>query len=175
MLVQLKDDMVKELRTEKQRLLAENSNAEGSRSEKDKSKETLRDRIAKLTMEITDKRLSVDKEYRHKLADQSHLAQALTILSPAVLYDTAACRLARTGINEFDRFMDGAYRLKQGYDGVMIKLMEGRMQQAPEFSYVAEPTAQSYRGVAYSWLFLILMSLIFLSLARTFFIHKDVR
>lgn len=89
--------------------------------------------------------------------------------------DSTVERLARTGIAEFERFMEGAYRTKKGYDEMWEEIKKNRMRKPPEFSYVQEETARSFRGTLLAWALLPLMSLLLFALARTLFIRKDVR
>ena len=57
-----------------------------------------------------EKYYQVDREFSKKLTRQMELAQIFSILSPAVAYDRVSNRLARTGLAEHDRFMDGVFR-----------------------------------------------------------------
>ncbi len=167
-----KHQAVAELDREKMSLLRE---LYSSQNEDDDAYKAKQDRADKLALEIANKKLAIDQEYIRKSNRQAQLARALTILSPAVLYDSAVERLARTGIAEFERFMAGAYRLKAGYDGMYSRKKGRRRLQPPEFSYVFEETARSFRGTLLSWILMPLISLLLFVLARTVFIRKDVR
>jgi ABC-type transport system involved in multi-copper enzyme maturation permease subunit len=127
-----------------------------------------------------EKSYEVDKEFYNRLAKQMKLAQTISILSPAVIYDQIADRLARTGIIEFERFMDGVYRYWQGQVVEVEKLMYKDPKaytkaELPDFIYPSETTSQSFIMTLPLWAILFVFSLVFFALAYTAFLRKDVR
>lgn len=121
----------------------------------------------------------VDREFSNQLTRQAQLAQTISILSPAVLYDQAMLRYARTGMVEFERFMDGLARYWQKHvELTRLRFQDreaARREKLPAFSYSLETTAQSFVATLPSLLILFLMSAIFFVLAYTSFLEKDVR
>ncbi len=134
-------------------------------------------------MELSSKKAElnhqVDKEFSNQLTQQMKLAQTISILSPAVVYDQVANRYARTGMNEYERFMNGIFRHWQ--KGLEMKelrykdIQAWRKAELPEFSYQSETTANSFVATLLQWVILFLFSLIFFALAYVGFLRKDVR
>ena len=121
----------------------------------------------------------VDMEFSNDLTRQMKLAQYISILSPAVLYDQAVQRLARTDMTSFERFIQAAERHWQ-------KLLEKqklryedikawREAKLPEFSYPAEMSTTSLIATFPQIVILFLFSVIFFVLAYVSFLRKDVR
>jgi ABC-type transport system involved in multi-copper enzyme maturation permease subunit len=121
----------------------------------------------------------VDKEFSNRLTNQMKLAQTISVLSPAAVYDQVMNRLARTGMDEFERFMDGVYRHWQKYierEKLLFKDRAAYLKaQLPDFTYPSETTSRSFIATLPQWLVIILFSLIFFTLAYTAFLRKDVR
>lgn len=127
-----------------------------------------------------EKRYQVDKEFYNRLSKQMKLAQTISILSPAVVYDQVVDRLARTGIVELERFMDGVYHYWQGQVVEVHKLLYKDPKaytkaQLPDFTYPSETTSQSFVATLPLWAILFVFSLVFFALAYTAFLRKDVR
>jgi len=126
-----------------------------------------------------EKNYEVNREFGHRLTNQMNFAQNLSILSPAVLYDQAENQLARTGMAEFERFMDGVYRhwqkLVEWQKLRRIDIEAYRKFKLPDFAYPSETTAHSFVATWPQWVILFLFSLIFFALAYTAFLRKDVR
>ena len=129
-----KEEAVAALNMERMNLRMELYNSKNKSDETYKEKD---ERVKKLAQEISDKRLAIDQEYIRKTNRQVQLAQTLTILSPAVLYDSTVERLARTGIAEFERFMEGAYRTKKGYDEMWEEIKKKSHAQASRIQLCA--------------------------------------
>jgi ABC-type transport system involved in multi-copper enzyme maturation permease subunit len=121
----------------------------------------------------------VDEEYGRKLAAQTNLARAISSLSPAVLFDQAAERFARTGIAEYERFMREVYRYWQQHveRSKLIYTDREAYKKAPaiEFRVPVEPPAEAFAATWLAWLLLAFFSLAFFALGYTAFLKKDVR
>ena len=122
----------------------------------------------------------VDREFGLRLSTQAGLAQWISILSPAVLYSTAAERYARTGIGEYERFMASVERYwKTKYMDLQLlrfkDLAAYRNAAVPAFDHPAEGTAAAWAATAPQIVVLALLALIFFAAASTAFIRKDVR
>ena len=126
-----------------------------------------------------EKDYQVDKEFSKKLTRQMEFAQTFSILSPAVAYDKVSNRLARTGLAEHDRFMDGVFRHWQKHvELTKLRRMDREAhgkKKLPDFTYSSETTAQGFAATLLQWLLLFAFSIIFFALAYTAFLKKDVR
>ncbi len=136
-------------------------------------------RNMELTITRAELSYQVDKEFSNRLTNQMKLAQAISILSPAVVYDQVMNRLARTGMDEFERFMDGVYRHWQKHierSKLLYKDREAYVKaQLPDFTSPSETTSRCFVATLPQWLIFVLFSLIFFTLAYTAFLRKDVR
>jgi len=148
-----------------------------------RSAQPVPEEIGKRNLELsiiqTDSRYQVDKEFSRKLTGQMRFAQNFSIFSPAVLFDRAVNRYTKTGMGEFEKFMDGVYRHWQ-------KLIERqklryedlkayREAKLPEFTYSSESISRNFILTLPQWILLFLFSLIFFILAYVKFLRKDVR
>jgi len=121
----------------------------------------------------------VDREFGERLSHQTALAQMISALSPAALYDQAMSSYARTGMDNYGRFMDGVYRHWQRFveffkHGIQHPEDRGKVK-LPAFSFSPEPTAESLASTSVQIIILFLLSIIFFMLAYTGFLKKDVR
>jgi ABC-type transport system involved in multi-copper enzyme maturation permease subunit len=127
----------------------------------------------------TDLNYQVDKEFSRKLTGQMKFAQNISLLSPAVLFDQAVNRYAKTGMREFESFMDGVYRHWQKMTERQKLRYEDtkayREAKLLEFTYPSEPLSKDFVWTLPQWILLFLFSLIFFVLAYVKFIKKDVR
>jgi ABC-type transport system involved in multi-copper enzyme maturation permease subunit len=122
---------------------------------------------------------AVDMEFSNKLTYQLEMANILSVLSPAALYDNAVTRYAGTSIDNFGRFMEGVSRYWQQH----VELAKLRIQhpeerakyKLPPFTFSSEPASESIIGTALQICVMFLLSVIFFMLAYTKFLNKDVR
>lgn len=121
----------------------------------------------------------VDREFSRRLTAQKNFAQNIAILSPAVLFDRVVNRYARTGVAEFERFMEGVHRHWQKLaDRQKLRYADVKAWKEtplPEFSYQSEPLARSFARSLTQWFLLFLFGLIFFVMAYARFLKKDVR
>lgn len=121
----------------------------------------------------------VDEEYGRKLAAQTNLARAISSLSPAVLFDQAAERYGRTGIAEYQRFMQEVYRYwKQHVERSKLMYTDREAyKKAPAIAFRVPPesTTEALAATWLGWLLLAFFSLAFFALGYTAFLKKDVR
>jgi ABC-type transport system involved in multi-copper enzyme maturation permease subunit len=136
-------------------------------------------RNMELSIIRAEKTYEVDKDFSNRLTLQMKLAQNISLLSPGAVYDQAVDRLARTGVAEYERFMDSVLRLWQKHverSKLLYKDVEAYRKAAlPAFSYLSEKTSQSFMATLPQWLILFLFSLVFFALSYTAFLRKDVR
>lgn len=121
----------------------------------------------------------IDAEFGRRQTVQLKLAELLSALSPAALYDQAMNRLARTDIREYESFMEGAYRLwEKVVERWMLRYTDPeayKKSSLPDFSFRADTAAEAAASLWPQGLVLILFSLIFFALAYTAFLNKDLR
>jgi ABC-type transport system involved in multi-copper enzyme maturation permease subunit len=121
----------------------------------------------------------IDEEFGRKLGHQVSLAQMVSGLSPAVLFDQAAETYAQTGMARYDRFMQGVYRYWQ-------KLVERtKLLYADNDAFMKAPAVELQESnesvgeaLTATWLELLVLaflSLAFFALAYTAFLRKDIR
>jgi ABC-type transport system involved in multi-copper enzyme maturation permease subunit len=121
----------------------------------------------------------VDQDFNRRLSEQVRLAHSIAVLSPAVLYDIAMTRLARTDLIDYERFMTGVLPLSHA-DVERTKLLYKdvrayRKATVPPFSYVPETLAGSFGAAALQGSILLFFGILFFVLAYTSFLRKDVR
>ena len=122
---------------------------------------------------------AIHQDYRR----QTDAAERIAILSPAVFYDQIASRLARTGIDEYERFILDVFQYwKQNIGAVKssrqlkdIFLDQKSREKLPRFTSSPEPLTKSLTAVAESILLLFFAGAMFLSLSFAAFLRKDVR
>lgn len=121
----------------------------------------------------------VDAEFGRKLTAQMNLARTISSLSPAVLLDQGAERYAKTGMAQYERFMQEVYRYWQKH-AERAKLMyadrEAYRKLPPmDFRVADESAGEALAATWLPWLLLAFLSLAFFALAYTAFLRKDVR
>lgn len=125
--------------------------------------------------EIAVRLYEVDREYQSKINSQAKLARNLALFSPAVLYEEAMIRLAKTGMDEFEKFLDGLLP----YYMVLIESKSffggTDKEKLPAFYYSSEETRKSFAAIIPDVLILFLFGSIFFALAHIMFLRKDVR
>jgi ABC-type transport system involved in multi-copper enzyme maturation permease subunit len=148
-----------------------------------RSAQAVPEEIGKRNIELwtmqTDMNFQVDSEFSRKLTAQMNFAQNFSFLSPAVLLDQAVNRYAKTGMNEFEKFMEGVYRhwqklaerMKLRYEDIKAY----KEANLPEFSYLSEPMSESFVSTLPQWILLFVFGVIFFTLAYVKFLKKDVR
>jgi ABC-type transport system involved in multi-copper enzyme maturation permease subunit len=148
-----------------------------------RSAQAVPEEIGKRNIELwtmqTDMNFQVDSEFSRKMTAQMNFAQNFSFLSPAVLLDQAVNRYAKTGMNEFEKFMEGVYRhwqklaerMKLRYEDIKAY----KEANLPEFSYLSEPMSESFVSTLPQWILLFVFGVIFFTLAYVKFLKKDVR
>lgn len=121
----------------------------------------------------------VDMELGNQMTRQMRLAQALSILSPAVLYDQVMQRYANTDLNGYHKFMEAVYQYWQEfmeYRNLRLTNREAyRNTKLQEFTVVKETITKSYQASLPQWIMLFLFSVILFAMAYVTFLRKDVR
>ncbi|HYK91186.1 MAG TPA: ABC transporter permease subunit [Acidobacteriota bacterium] len=121
----------------------------------------------------------VDQDFNRRLTEQVALARRAAFLSPAVLFDTGTTRLARTDLNDYERFMSGVLDLWQSHvenTKLLYKdIAAFRKAKLPPYRYASESRADSFSAVLPQALSLFFIGVIFFMLAHVSFLKKDVR
>jgi ABC-type transport system involved in multi-copper enzyme maturation permease subunit len=121
----------------------------------------------------------IDAEFGRRQTVQLRLAELLSTLSPAALYDQAMNRLARTDIHEYEGFMDGAYRLWEKFvERWMLRYSDPeafKKTPLPEFSFRSDSASEAAASLWPQGFILVLFNLICFALAYTGFLRKDLR
>jgi len=146
-----------------------------------KSDRDLQVRNVEINARKTELEYNVDNEYSKKLANQKNVAEAIAILSPAVHYNAAMTRFAKTDIQEFELFMQGVKLAWDRYIELFklrytdIEAFREQRGKQTEFTYNSESVGESAISTMTHWLVLLFMSIIFFMLAYVAFLRKDVR
>jgi ABC-type transport system involved in multi-copper enzyme maturation permease subunit len=145
----------------------------------DRSNETYA-RYVELQAQNSRAEYEVNRDFGRRLSGQLSLANALCVLSPAALYDRAAERYARTGIDAYDRFMASLARYWEtkylDLQRLRFKDMAAfRAAPIPSFDDPPEPAANAWAGTMPRLLILILMGIALFAASTTAFLKKDVR
>ncbi|HVP89635.1 MAG TPA: ABC transporter permease subunit, partial [Terriglobales bacterium] len=121
----------------------------------------------------------IEGEFSRRQTAQAKLAEALSVLSPAAVYDQLMGRLGRTDIREYDRFMDDAHRLwLKHIERARLRYRDEdayKRTPLPDFSHPPESAGEAAASVWPQVIILVLFGLIFFALAYTGFLRKDLR
>ncbi len=121
----------------------------------------------------------VEEAYVQRLDYQRRTANTIAALSPAAQYDIVMRRLALTGMDEYDNFIEGVNRAWRKYADLYPLLYTDREKYRSEsnweFTYNSEPLRTSIFATLPQWIILFLYSLVFFALCYVFFLRKDVR
>jgi ABC-type transport system involved in multi-copper enzyme maturation permease subunit len=122
----------------------------------------------------------VERDFGLRLSGQMRLARRICLFSPAVLFDGMAERFARTGIEEYDRFLGSLERYwKTKYmdlQRLRYKNLDAyRKAAVPPFEHPEERTVELWASSIPQAFVLVLLGLIFFAAASNAFLRKDVR
>ncbi|MCE5251681.1 ABC transporter permease subunit [bacterium] len=121
----------------------------------------------------------VDREFAREMAGQTRLAENLSVLSPAVLYDQVMTRYARTGMTDYERFFESVFRFWQEHVRLSVLRFSDydtfKKSKTLDFAYQSETAVQSFHGTVRSLIILFLLNILFFTTAYVVFLRKDVR
>jgi ABC-type transport system involved in multi-copper enzyme maturation permease subunit len=121
----------------------------------------------------------VDAEVARRQTRQRIGAEYLSLLSPAAVYDQAVTRLARTGVQEYDLFMEGVRRLWETFVArYRLRITDPeafKKTPLPDLSYRSDTPAATLAATWPLWLLLVLFNLALFALSYVGFLRKDVR
>ncbi|MBT4484611.1 MAG: ABC transporter permease subunit [Candidatus Latescibacteria bacterium] len=125
--------------------------------------------------ELAVRNYQIDSEFRNELHRQAECAQNIAILSPSVLYDKIMIRLAKTGMAEFEKFIDALLPYYRMLLKSELFSREADSDKLPIFSYSTEKAEESFFVAASDVLVLFLFGTVFFVLSYAAFLKKDVR
>lgn len=121
----------------------------------------------------------IDQEFERKLGHQVNLARTISILSPAVLFDRAAETFSQTGMDQYDRFMQGVYHYwqKLAERTKLLYVDRDAFVKAPaiELQVSSESVGEALASAWGGLLPLVFFALAFFVLAYGAFLRKDIR
>ena len=136
-------------------------------------------RNAELTALQAESEYKVDQDFNRLLTGQVTLARRIALLSPAVLFDMATTRIARTDLNDYERFMRGVFGLWQAHVEneklLYTDLTAFRKSKLPPFEYSPESRTESFSAALPQAIVLLFIGVILFMLAHVSFLKKDVR
>jgi ABC-type transport system involved in multi-copper enzyme maturation permease subunit len=132
-----------------------------------------------LNAQMTEKNYQVDSDFSKQLTGQKRAARTIGLLSPAMLYNTASQSFARTGMDEYERFMNGVERAWQFYiERFKLRYTDVeayRNTEVPPFTYTSISPAKSFFQSLPQWILLFLFTVVFFLLSYISFLRKDIR
>jgi ABC-2 type transport system permease protein len=111
-------------------------------------------------------------DYSRQLTRQVRLAHNLALLSPAVLYDRVAQRLARTDSEEYDRFVREAERF--WVEHYWNEDNDRGRDEPPEFAYQGQSFGAVLEPTVSCWAILFLLGAACFAGAHTIFMKRDI-
>lgn len=127
----------------------------------------------------------IDSVYSNELSNQAEYARTLSILSPAALYDETVNRVAKTGIENHDRFIHDLHNYWENnlhYSDAELERAEkqkidlsGRKYTIPQFTPSSEQLSESILNTLRYTFILTIIGIVFFAGAYTAFLRKDVR
>ncbi|TET73063.1 MAG: DUF3526 domain-containing protein [Candidatus Aminicenantes bacterium] len=142
----------------------------------------------RLTGKIDERNASIERDYQTKMRGQQRLAVNLSRISPASALMFASMSLARTGINEHERFLNSVKTYKPIFTKWInqkmmrsLNLEEGGQQPKPELDdmpqheFMPERFSDSFSRIMPDLVLMIFLIILFFIGAYVSFIRYDVR
>ena len=141
----------------------------------------------RLTAKIDERNAAIERDYQTKMRGQQRLAVNLSRISPASALMFASMSLARTGINEHERFLNSVKTYKPIFTKwINQKMMrslnlEGGQQPKPELDdmpqheFMPERFSDSFSRIMPDLVLMIFLIILFFIGAYVSFIRYDVR
>jgi ABC-type transport system involved in multi-copper enzyme maturation permease subunit len=188
-----KDAFLQQISGEGQKVASEWVQKNRADAEKDpkawqeKFRKFIGDYQQELTSKIDENNAALERDYQQKKRAQQGLAVNLSRISPASALTFGSMTLARTGINEFDRFLASVRAYKPIYTkwinsklGESINFTTGEQAQIkiddmPQHTYEPEWLSRSLVRTIPDFALLTIMIIIFFVGAYVSFLRYDVR
>ncbi len=136
-------------------------------------------RHAELSALRAESEYRVEQDFNRRLTEQVALARRIAVLSPAVLFDMGTTRLARTDLDDYERFMRGVFSLWQSHveNGKLLykDIAAFRKSKLPPFNFAPESWSGSSSAALPQAIALFFIGVVFFMLAYVWFLRKDVR
>jgi hypothetical protein len=146
-----------------------------------------------LSQEVTNRTIAnnvqIDRNYQLKKDAQQSLAKNISRISPASALTFGSMTLARTGVDEYDRYIAATRNYRPIYNGWRINnpdftdpktgaarpLDESIFQTIPQLPFAPETLAELLMRTLFDFALMALMTIIFLTGAYFAFLRYDVR
>ena len=142
----------------------------------------------RLTGKIDERNAAIERDYQTKMRGQQRLAVNLSRISPASALMFASMSLARTGINEHERFLNSVKTYKPIFTKWInqkmmrsLNLEEGGQQPKPELDdmpqheFMPERFSDSFSRIMPDLVLMVFLIILFFIGAYVSFIRYDVR
>jgi len=188
-----KDAFLQQVQTEGQKGMqdwARKNAAEASKDVKayqEKFRQFIQDYQQELTSKIDESNAALERDYQLRKTAQQNLAVNLSRVSPASALTFGSMTLARTGVDEYDRFLAAARNFKPIYTkwinsklGQSINFQTGeqmkiKVDDMPQFSIEPESLGKSLVRTLPDFVLMVLMIIVFFVGAYVSFLRYDVR
>jgi ABC-type transport system involved in multi-copper enzyme maturation permease subunit len=183
-------EITKEAITEQTRYFKENPRPEDP-EERKQWQEDIQEWAEKfrgeLIAKIDERNAAIERDYQAKMNQQQKLAENLSRISPASALMFSSMSLARTGVNEHDRFLNSVKTYKpiftQWINGKMKEdqvLQEGKqvkmdLSDMPQHEFIPEGLGDSFKRVLPDVILMIFLIMLFFVGAYVSFLRYDVR
>ena len=153
----------------------------------DKFRQFIQDYQQQLTSKIDENNAALERDYQQKKRAQQELAVNLSRVSPASALTFGSMTLARTGVDEYDRFLASVRAYKPIYTkwinsklGESINFQTGqstniKIEDMPQHVYQAEWLSRSLVRTIPDFALLVVMIIVFFVGAYVSFLRYDVR
>jgi len=153
----------------------------------DKFRQFIQDYQQELTSKIDENNAALERDYQQKKRAQQNLAINLSRISPASALTFGSMTLARTGVDDFDRFLASVRSYKPIYTkwinsklGESINFQTGEMakikiEDMPQHSIEPEWLSRSFVRTIPDFALLTVMIIVFFVGAYVSFLRYDVR
>jgi len=139
-----------------------------------------------LTGKIDERNAAIERDYQAKMNQQQKLAVNLSRISPTSAMMFGAMSLARTGVNEHDRFLSSVRTYKPIFTKwINEKMMQGNifggeqikpdLSDMPQHEFIPEGLGDSFKRVLPDVILMIFLIMLFFVGAFVSFLRYDVR
>ena len=188
-----KDAFLQQIQSEGQKGVIEWSRKNAADAAKDvkayqeKFRQFIQDYQQELTSKIDENNAAIERDYQQRRRAQQSLAINLSRVSPASALTFGSMTLARTGVDEFDRFLASVRAYKPIYTkwinsklGQSINFQTGetvqiKIDDMPQHTLEPEWLSRSFVRTIPDFALLTVMIIIFFVGAYVSFLHYDVR
>jgi ABC-type transport system involved in multi-copper enzyme maturation permease subunit len=152
-----------------------------------KIQQYIQDYQQQLTSKIDENNAALERDYQLRKKAQQNLAVNLSRISPASALTFGSMTLARTGVDEYDRFLAAVRNFKPIYTKwVNSKLAQGinfqtgeqmkiKIDDMPQFSIAPESLGKSLARTLPDYALMLVMIIVFFVGAYVSFLRYDVR